>query len=159
MDDEKLTELAEELFEKDYWLIDFLPKVAPGDGIGKYFAAERYFMEPHRLKELYERFARIVIKLNCYVGIFVSRPAAGAWVRDPDPEQLTQWFLHCASRRRGEDHIEVLTNDGGSMLTLSRDNLYMTVYSPTKKLLDLAGPLTLSEGLFLRCPERAKEGG
>ena len=139
MDDEKLTELSEKLFEKDYWLIDLLPKQAPGGGTGRYFAVERYYTEPSRLKELYERFARIVIKLNCYCGILVSRPAAGSWARDPEPEQLEQWFQHCASQRRGADHLEVLTSDGGSMLTLSRGDLYMTLYSPSEELLGTLG--------------------
>ena len=157
MDDERLTELAEKLFENDYWLLDLLPKQAPGDGTGRYFATERYFMEPLRLKELYERFARIVIKMNCYCGILVSRPAAGSWTRDPEPEQLEQWFQRCASQRRGADHILVLTADGGSMLTLSRGDLYMTLYSPSKELLGILGPLAASEGLFLRQPEKTHE--
>ena len=153
MDDEKLKELAEEMFEKDYQVIDFLPRQAPGGDTGRYFAAERFFTEARRLRELYERFARVVIKLNCYSGIYVSRPAAGVWTGDPDPEQLVQWFLQCASQRRGADHIEVMTSDGGSMIALNRGDLYMTLYSPSEHMLDIVGPLAASEGLFLRKPE------
>ena len=153
MENERLSAIAEELFEKPYWLIDFLPRQAPGGGTGRFFAAERFFTERSRLRELYDRFSRVVIKLGCYCGIRVSRPAADAWVDDPEPEQLAQWFMLCASQKRSADHIEILTAEDSAMLTLSRGDLYMTLHSPSEELIGLLGPLAASEGLFLRQPE------
>ena len=60
----------ESLLEKPYWLIDILPKQVPAGSAVQYFKAERYFLT--WLDEISWKFARILIRLNCYYDLQVS---------------------------------------------------------------------------------------
>ena len=63
-------DLIENLLSKPYWLIDVLPKQVPAGSAGQYFKAERYFLS--WFDEISRKFARVLIRLNCYYDLQVS---------------------------------------------------------------------------------------
>ena len=60
--DEKL----ESLLDRQYWVVDMLPKQVPANSEGQYFKIEQYYHESPRKEILVEKYANILIKLNCY---------------------------------------------------------------------------------------------
>ena len=77
----KGTEFIESLLEKPYWLIDVLPKQVPAGSAGQYFKAERYLLS--WLDEISWKFARILIRLNCYYDLQVSTDGE-TWILNAD---------------------------------------------------------------------------
>ena len=53
-------------FDKEYWVVDFLPKQVPENGGGRFFSVEDYYLEPTRYAVLREHFSDILLKLYCY---------------------------------------------------------------------------------------------
>ena len=62
---------VEELLEKPYQVIDILPERVPEEAPGRYFAVERYYLEPARFMDIRKRFADIILKLYCYYDLSV----------------------------------------------------------------------------------------
>ena len=79
----------ESLLEKPYWLIDVLPKQVPAGSAGQYFKVERYFLS--LLDEISGKFARILIRLNCYCDLQVSTDGE-TWILNESPEDLVRRF-------------------------------------------------------------------
>ena len=126
-----------------YWIIDVLPKQVPADSPGRYFTVEKYFLA--HLDELCRKFARVLIKLNCYRDLRVSTDHE-QWTGDFSPEDLETFF-----RESVDTHsplfIRILPTD--ALLTFSGDDHYLTLYGPDEELLRLLRPLAASEGLFV----------
>lgn len=137
-------DLVEELLEAEYKVIDILPRRVPADSGGIYFTAERYWMEPSRLKALYEHFAALLLRLNCYYDFAVCTNSE--WMERPTPEALVSSVVACAD----SGWINILLPKPQSLITLYREDLYMTLYHPTPELEDIAAHLAAAEGLFLR---------
>ena len=77
------TDIIENLLSKPYWLIDVLPKQVPAGSAGQYFKAERYFLS--WLDEISWKFARILIRLNCYYDLQMSTDGE-SWILNASPE-------------------------------------------------------------------------
>ena len=58
MDKEKM---VEELLEKSYRVVDFLPEQVPEGSAGQFFAVEKYYMNPERMKGFRRKFADILL--------------------------------------------------------------------------------------------------
>ena len=76
---------VEKLLEKPYQVIDILPERVPEEAPGRYFAVERYYLEPARFTDIRKRFADIVIKLYCYYDLIVLLGDADEPLIDPEP--------------------------------------------------------------------------
>lgn len=139
----------EELLEKPYWVIDFLPRQVPAKSGGQFFAVEAYYLR----SPLRRRFAEILLKLNCYYDLRVCEPETELWRLNPPPEEL---FSEVAENRKD---LCVLLPAEDALITVNRDDLYMTVYGPSEALLGLLRPLIAAAGLFLWQPPREKEEG
>jgi hypothetical protein len=48
--------MIDNLFDKEYWVMDFLPKQVPENGGGRFFSVEEYYLEPTRYAVLREHF-------------------------------------------------------------------------------------------------------
>ena len=59
----KLEETIEELLAKPCWVMDILPRQVPSEERGPYFKIEHYLLNHQQLAE---RFANVIVKLNCY---------------------------------------------------------------------------------------------
>ena len=157
----------EDYLAKPYWVIDILPKQVPrkqrqvesqqgsrvgekemvNDG-GQYFKIEEYFLKYPRIKAINEKFTNILLKLNCYEDFDVSQDGE-EWMKNPAPEVWEAIFLTYLS---GKDMLYILLKSEGTLITVSGDDTYMTVYHPSEKILDLLTSLVVSEGLFIWKP-------
>ena len=136
--------MMEELLNKPYWVIDFLPRQVPAKGGGQFFAVEEYYLR----SPLRRGFAEILLKLNCYYDIAVCEPETEKWQKNPPPEALFSWIAD------NEKDLCVLLPAENALITANRDDLYMTVYGPSEELLQLLRSLAAASGLFLWQPPR-----
>ena len=137
----------ESLLERQYWVVDMLPKQVPADGEGQYFKIEQYYLESPRKEIICEKYTNILIKLNCYYDfeiLFDER-----WQNNPTPYFLAECVSRCFSSNRP---LFVLLDSADALLGLDGDDTTLTIYNPTDSLLELVGALASSEGLFLWKP-------
>ena len=144
MNQKQLDALTEALLEKEYWVIDMLPRRVSAKRGTAYFAAERFFLEPPRLRALYEKFAALLVKLSCYYDHALC--ADGTWTQTPAPQALWEQIAGCAD----SGWRNVLLPGEEALLTLNGGDLYMTLYHPSEELAETVRALAASEGLFLR---------
>ena len=138
----------EELLQKPYWVIDFLPRQVPAKSGGQFFAVEEYYLR----SPLRRRFAEVLLKLNCYYEARVCEPETEKWQVNPPPERLFAWIAE------NEKDLRVLLPAEDTLITVNRDDLYMTVYGPSRDVLELLRPLSAAAGLFLwQPPQEGKE--
>ena len=138
-----IRENVEELLEKPYQVIDILPERVPEEAPGRYFAVERYYLEPARFTDIRKRFADIVIKLYCYYGLIVLLGDADEPLVDPEPEQLADWI------ESAKLHMCILIGED-SLLMISTDDLYMTLFNADESLTARIERLAKANGLFVR---------
>ena len=139
--------MIEELLNEPYWVIDFLPEQVPQGCAGQFSAVQKYYLQPSVLAGLHRRFANILLKLNCYDDFHVSASDEDQVTVNPTPESLLSRIV---------DHPEelcIVLPDEQTLITLSHDDLYMTVYHPSERLLDRIGCLASAEGLFFWQPK------
>ena len=139
-------DIVESILEKPYWLIDVLPKQVPAGSAGQYFKAERYFLSWR--DEISWKFARILIRLNCYYDLTVSHDGEN-WKRNPDPEDMERWLGACLSVAPTDPSLFVMVKQEHTLMMASRENTHITVYNPTDALIDLLRQLANAEGLFV----------
>ena len=58
-------------FDRQYWVVDILPKQVPADAPGQYFQVEEYWLETGWLKDIRKKFLNILLKLNCYYSFYI----------------------------------------------------------------------------------------
>ena len=134
---------VEALLEKPYQVIDILPERVPEETPGRYFAVERYYLEPARFTDIRKRFADIVIKLYCYYDLIVLLGDADEPLVDPEPEQLADWI------ESAKLHMCILIGED-SLLMISTDDLNMTVFNADESLAARIELLAKANGLFVR---------
>ena len=140
----------ESLLEKPYWLIDVLPKQVPSGSAGQYFKVERYFLS--QLDEICMRYARILIRLNCYYDLQVSTDGE-TWIQNVSPEDLVRHFEESAA---SHSPLSILIGSDEALITFSGDDHYMTLYNPDEELLELARQCAGAEGLFVWGPRHTE---
>ena len=138
------------LLSKPYWLIDVLPRQVPAGTAGKYFRVEEYFLS--RLDEIRRRFARVLIRLNCYYDLQVSTDGE-AWILNESPEDLVRRFEESTT---SPSPLSILVGSDEALITFSGDDHYMTLYNPDEELLELVRQCAGAEGLFVWGPKQAK---
>ncbi len=140
--------MTETLLNQPYWVIDILPEQVPEDGPGRYFAVEAYYLQPDRIAGIRRRFTDFLLKLNCYYDFRIGTPEEDPAEDNPTPDQLDARI-----NTEKKDLLILLTGEE-ALITLNRDDLYMTVYHPSETLLGRMERLASAEGLFLRRPEQ-----
>lgn len=138
----------EALLEKTYWIIDILPKRVPEHGKGQYFKIEKFYLKQSQRIILCQKFANILIKMNCYDNIMVCY-LEDFWSCNPSPENLVEWISESMSKRKP---LFVLFESTETLITISGDDTYMTLYNPDTDFLDLIRSLAASEGMFVWKP-------
>ena len=135
--------MIDDFFDKEYWVVDFLPKQVPENGGGRYFSVEQYYLEPSRYAVLREQFSDILLKLYCYydLRLFIGDDTEGLF--NPEPEKLADLV------KGNHDNICILVGVSEALITLSRDDTCMTVYAPAEDLLELIRTLAGAVGLFV----------
>ena len=138
--------MIEAFFDKDYWVVDFLPKQVPEQGGGRFFSMEQYYLEPSHYAVLREQFSEILLKLYCYydLRLFVDDDIDGIF--NPEPEMLANHV------KGNQNNLCLLIGTSEALITLSRDDTHMTVYAPSENLLELIRMLAGAVGLFVWKP-------
>ena len=114
---------------------------------------ESWFLQRARLDELHRRFAVILLKLNCYFDFRVFSADGADLGENPAPECLAGLL------QRGEEDLCVLLPQADSLITVRHDEICMTVYHPSEKLLRLMAQLVSAEGLFFWQAETPRTNG
>ena len=135
--------MIESFFDKDYWVVNFLPKQVPEKGGGRFFSVEEYYLEPSRYAVLRERFCDILLKLYCYydLRLFVDDDTEG--IVNPEPELLASQI------KANQAELCMLIGTSEALITLGRDDTHMTVYAPSDDLLELIRTFVGTVGLFV----------
>ena len=136
--------MTERLLEGKYFVIDLFPRRVPAARGARYFAFEEFALENGYSEELYQKFARILLKLNCYFDMAVTE--GSGWEENPSPERLYGKITGLG--RTG--FINILLPVEESLITLNGGDLYMTVFHYSSKLLGTVADLADAEGLFVR---------
>ena len=140
----------EDYLEKTYWVIDPLPRQVPAHSRGQYFRIEEHYRSRPLIDALYRRFADILLKLNCYEDLSFSTDG-DQWETNPLPTQIEAMVRQSLSDLR---MLYVMLPAVETLITLSADDIYMTIYNPSEETLELLAPLVASEGLFIWKPEQ-----
>ena len=135
-----------DFFDREYWVVDFLPKQVPKNGGGKFLSVEEYYLEPSRYAVLRERFCEVLLKLYCYydLRLFIGDDTEGIF--HPEPKTLADLV------KGNQDHLCILVGTSEALITLGRDDTCMTVYAPSEELLELIRTLARAVGLFVWKP-------
>ena len=139
----------EDLLEKPYWIVDILPKQVPKDSEGQYFKIEEHYLK--RMSLLCQKYADMLLKLNCYFDIMVSHDCE-EWVNNPKPKKFVKRIGACMSENPKESSLFVYIKTGEVLMVINRDSTYLTLYNPTEEILSLIRQLATSEGLFVWQP-------
>ena len=121
------------LFEKDCYVIDFLPYRVKKENKGDFFAIEDYYLD----EELRKKFLDVILKLNCYFSIEVNNDEY------VDIEDLATRILG------NEEYLNIYLEEKDCLITLDTDDSHMSVFNPDEELLYLLDKLATSSGLFL----------
>lgn len=135
-------------FEKEYWVVDFLPKQVPENAGGRFFSVEDYYLEPSRYTDLRERFCEVLLKLYCYydLRLFIGDDTEGFF--NPEPEMLADLV------KGNQGNLCILVGASEALVTLGRDDTCLTVYAPSEDLLELIRALAEAVGLFVWKPQK-----
>ena len=144
------TDIIENLLSKPYWLIDVLPKQVPAESAGQYFKVERYFLS--WLDEIGRKFARVLIRLNCYYDLQVDTDGE-TWILNESPEDLARRFEESAA---SHSPLSVLIGSEEALITFSGDDHYLTLYNLDDELLELVRQCAQAEGLFVWGPKQTE---
>ena len=139
--------MLDNFFEKEFWVVDFLPKQVPEDNGGRFVSVEDYDLEPSRYVVLRERFSDILLKLYCYydLRLFIGDDTEGLF--NPEPEMLASHIMD------NQGNLCILIGASEALVTLGRDDTNLTVYAPSEDLLQLIRTLAGAVGLFVWKPD------
>ena len=138
------SEYIEKLLEQKYIVVDILPEQVSANSKGRFFAVEQYFLKEPHITQLHRKFLNVILKLYCYYSIVAFDPVSECELTDPVPEQLEEWIV-------GIPHeIYIFIKEENTLITLAKDDIYMTVYSSADRIISLTKMLADSEGLFVR---------
>ena len=138
--------MIDDFFDKEFWVVDFLPKQVPENADGRFFSVEQYYLETSHYTVMRERFSDILLKLYCYydLRLFVDDDTEG--IVHPEPELLTSHI------KDNQGDLCILIGASEGLITLGRDDTHMTVYAPSEDLLELIRTLASAVGLFVWKP-------
>jgi hypothetical protein len=140
--------MIEAFFEKEYWVVDFLPKQVPENGGGMFFSVEQYYLEHSRYAVLREQFSDILLKLYCYYDLRLFMDDETEGFLNPNPELLASHIMD------NQHNLCILIGASEALITLGRDDTNLTVYAPSENLLELIRMLAGAVGLFVWKPKQ-----
>ena len=142
--DKHYDDMTERLLEEQYRVVDFLPAQVPPELRKQYFAAEDFILESPLVKELYRKFAWFLLEMSCCFRTMVS--LSGASWEEGSADML---FKTAADLGAGE-YMSVLIPEEDVLIEFSGGDLYMTLFHPSERIMELADRIAASQGLFMR---------
>ena len=143
MTNAEIEQTVERLLEKDCYVIDFLPVRVPVNSDGRFFAVEEYYLET-RGRELRRSFSEILLKLYCFYDFIICTGEECRCENNPPPEKLDNLVLE----NRGL--LNILIEKENTLISVDGESTYITVYNPSKDIIEKLEPLVAANGLFLR---------
>ena len=138
---------VDDLLEKPYVVVDFIPQQVPEDSDGQYFNVENFFLR--RPSYFSTKFLDLLLKLNCYYSLETSTDGE-CWTLNPDPATLERSVCACLARGTFETSmLYVCFLNRTVLVVLERDCSSLAVYNPTPDFVDLLRKLATSVGLFV----------
>ena len=147
-DARRYDEMMGELLEGPYRIVDILPEQVSVKAGGQYFAVERYYLQPERIRALRRRYAEILLRLNCYYDMAVSFDSCASWETNPDPEAFAERVVGLS----GNDFLRAVFAEQKAMIDCEPEETYLTVYDPNAVLQPLLTALAAAEGFFVWSP-------
>lgn len=146
-------DLIEQLLDKEYIVVDFLPEQVSADSKGRFFSVEHLFLQEPRISALRSIFSNIILKLYCYYEIQVFDPTADKCSGNPEPVLLDEWIRsnQCDLQILLEHTSENALED--TLIVIAMDDTHMTVYNPSDRIIKLLHTLAAAEGLFVWNPQ------
>lgn len=143
---------VEALYEAAYWLVDVFPSQLPESEPEKYLTIERELLSPAKLKALYGRFAEVFSDISRrFLSSQYIYPEDN-WTNNPDDSQISREI----QKHRRVGSVQLFLPTESTLLTLNAEDLYITVYQPSKTVLNLLNNAANKRGLFLRQPEQLR---
>ena len=147
-DARRFDEMMGELLEGPYRIVDILPEQVPANAGGQYFAVERYYLQPERIRTLRRKYAEILLRLNCYYDMAVSFDSCASWETNPDPEAFAERVVGL----NGNDFLRAVFAEQNAMIDCEPEETWLTVYDPDEVLLPKLTALAAAEGFFVWSP-------
>lgn len=142
-------DIIEQLLEKPCWVIDFLPHKVPADHGGQFFKVEKQLLQPPYIHQLYDKFAMVLLQLNCYYDFDLFMNDDDVSTFNPEPDQLLEAVNKVMTLKQ---HLVVVIAATSTMLVLSSDDTHITVYNANQEVLQLLENLASAQGLFIWKP-------
>lgn len=136
-------EKIDALLEKQACIIDIFPETVPQKPDDRYYKIEEYFQ--NNRESVDRKFMDIMLKLFCYFDIILVTQEGEK--ESPQAEQLIGTLESFFEGETG--YVILLFTECDAMLSVNREDLYMTVYNAEGHLKKLISELADSEGLFL----------
>lgn len=134
--------IIDHYLSQPYWVIDFLPKQVPAGSKGQFFNVEKCLLSGDQHRILLQKFANVLLKLNCYYDFEVCRCSIDEWTTNPSPDVFASWML-------SNESLCIILNDADAMITINSDDTHLTFYNPSEELITLTRAIAASEGLFV----------
>ncbi len=139
-------DIIEQLLEKPCWVIDFLPHKVPASQNGQFFQVENLLLQPPHIERLYDKFATVLLQLNCYYDFHLFMNDDDESTFNPEPEQLLEAVNKVQVLKQ---HLVIVIAEESTMLMLSGDDTHISVYNANQEILQLLEKLAAAQGLFL----------
>lgn len=132
----------EMLLKKASYIIDLIPKISNNKN---YFDFENFYLNnSEKLNNFSDKIENILLKLYCYYNFEVYYDAK--WEHNIEIKQLIKMIKNVIQGKN--EFLNILIDD--TLIQLNSNDLYMTIYNPNDKMLNIMSILVESEGLFLR---------
>ena len=131
-----------EIMQKKTQLIDIFPEKVPPKADNRYFDVEKFFQQNR--SDVDRKFTDIILKIFCYYDMIL----VGQEIVNDSPTAKELIKLLDSFFNNDTAYINIILPEYDTLLTLSRDDLYITVYNACGKVEKLISKLSAAEGLF-----------
>ena len=136
---------VERLLEDDYWIIDILPSQIPIEKQAEYRALTDEYFESGKVAQLHRRYADILTMINSRFKTAMLCMPEDEWTISPDDVAVKDAVIHHTER----GCVDLLLPEEETLISLQAEDLYITVYHPTEKLLSLLRQAVSESGFYI----------
>ena len=143
---EKRDKLITELRNGPKKYISIFPEHDSSGDSGMWFFIDEYYREEKRQHALKEKFVNILLKINYFYDIEVSKDDLSRYEIDPHPKKLKKWVFNIPE----DSLVRIMIPDCDAMIEIEAEQTNMTLYSENEELNGLIEKLVTAEGLFVQ---------
>ena len=136
---------VERLLEDDYWIIDILPSQIPIEKQAEYRALTDEYFESDKIAELHRRYAEILTMINSRYNTAMLCMPEDDWTISPHDNAVKDAVIHHTER----GCVDLLIPEEDTLISLQAEDLYITVYHPTKEILSLLRKAVSESGFYI----------